>query len=153
MLLAFGGGVGDQGRVFQPFRLFENLLRDIDVVVEREHVDHARRGVDDRRQPVREPGARLGFDGADQAHHDVVEYADLLFWITCRAADKQVGDARQHFDAPRVGAGTSGGLELVDQRKDYALIGRMPAAHCNTDDNAARTVKKGLRQMVAIKKA
>jgi hypothetical protein len=79
MLLAFGGCVGDQGRVFQPFRLFENLLRDIDVVVEREHVDHARRGGDDRRQPVREPGARLGFDGADHAHHDVVEYADLLF--------------------------------------------------------------------------
>jgi hypothetical protein len=23
----------------------------------------------------------------------------------------------------------------------------VPAPHCNTDDNAARTVKKGLRQM------
>jgi hypothetical protein len=27
------------------------------------------------------------------------------------------------------------------------IIGRTPAAHCNTDDNAARTVKKGLRRM------
>jgi hypothetical protein len=117
VLLALGVGAGDEGRVLEPIRLFENGLCHVDIVVEREHMDHARRRVRDRRQAVRQLGACLGLDRADEAHHDVVEYADLFFGIACCAADEEVGDAREHLDPARVGAGRQSGLEFVDEGK------------------------------------
>ena len=127
VLLAFAVGVGDERAVVEPLRLVEYRLRDFDVVVEGEHVDDVRRRVGDRRQPVRQLGARLGLDRVDQAHHDVVEHADLLFGIARRAADEQIGDAREHLDAARIGAGGERGLELVDEGKSaHRCSGRRP---------------------------
>ena len=74
---------------------------------------------------MREPGARLGFDGADQAHHDVVEYADLLFWMTCRAADNRsvmrVSISTRRELVPDVSAASSSSIS-----GRLRIIGRMP---------------------------
>ena len=79
--LAFGVGAGDERGIFKPLRLFKYRVRDVDVVVEGEHMDHIGRRVRDRRQPMRQLGARLGLDRADEAHHDVIKDADLLIGI------------------------------------------------------------------------
>ncbi len=78
----------DQVAVVEPLRLPSTGLRHLDVVVEGQHVDDVRRRVGDRRQPVRQLGARLGLDGVDEARHDVVEHADLILGEARRAADE-----------------------------------------------------------------
>jgi hypothetical protein len=57
------------------------------------------RRVGDRRQPVRQFGACLGFDRADEAAHHVVEHADLVFGKARGAVDEQIGDAGQDLVA------------------------------------------------------
>jgi hypothetical protein len=65
---------------------------------------------------MRELGASLGLDRGHQLDHDLVEQIDLAFGIAAAAFDEQVGDAREHVDALRVGAGGKRALELFDQR-------------------------------------
>ena len=115
MLLALARGIGDERAVIEPFRLRQYRPRHLDVVVEGEHGHHVDRGVGDRRQPVRKLGARLGLDGVHEARHDVVEQADLVLRITRRAADEEIGDAGQHLDPARVGAGGERGFEFVEE--------------------------------------
>jgi len=47
--------------------------------------------------------------------HNVIEHADLLVGKARGVANEQVGNAREHLDAPRVGAGIERGFELVDE--------------------------------------
>ncbi len=98
MRLAFDPGAGDERRVPEPLRLFEHWPGDVDIVIKGEQVDHVRWRVRDGRQLLRQPDARLGLDGADETHHDVIEYPDLFVGITRGAADKEIGDAREHLD-------------------------------------------------------
>src|SRR5208282_4718435 len=145
VLLALGVGVCDKGGVFEPSRLAENGSRDVDVVIECEHVDQVRRGVCDWRQTVRQLGAHLSLDGAEEAYHDVIEYADLLFGIARCAAHEQLGDAREHLDTARIGAGRQGGFELGDEGKSlHDATGAATPLRCR--NNAARTVNKALRR-------
>jgi hypothetical protein len=72
----------------QPLGGSQNRLRDFDVVIKREHVDYVRRCIGDRRQSRRQFAARLGLDGAHQAHHDVVEDADLFIRVAGCATDE-----------------------------------------------------------------
>ena len=80
-------------------------------------MDHVRRRVGDRRQPVSQLGAHLGLDGVDQPRHDVVEDADLILGIAVGAVDEEVGNAGQNVDAAIDIAGGESGLELVKKRK------------------------------------
>ena len=100
-----------------PFRLAKHRRRDLNVVVKREHVDDFGGSIANRRQTVRQLGARLGLDGLHQADHDVIEHADLIFGKTRRSDDEQIGDAREHLDPACVGAGRERSLEFIEQRK------------------------------------
>ena len=113
MLLALVAAGGDQIAVVKPWRLGEDRACDLDVVIEGEHVDYVRRRVGDRRQPMRQLGARLGLDGVDEAGHDVVENADLILGIVVGAVDEEVGDAGEDVDPAIDVAGCEGALELV----------------------------------------
>ena len=54
----------------------------------------------DRREPVRQFGARLGLDLLDQAAEDVVEQADMVVVEAARAVEEQRGDALQRLRPP-----------------------------------------------------
>ena len=60
-------------------------------------------------------GAVLGFDGAYEPRHDIVEDADLLLGVARSAVDEEIGEAREHLDPARVGARGERGLDLVDE--------------------------------------
>ncbi len=115
--LALAAGVGEEGAFVQTFRQAEHRRRDLDVVVEREHLDRIERSVGNRGQPVRQLGARFRLDRTDEAHHDVIEHAGLRLGKARRAADEKIGDAREHFDVACTGAAGERGLELFDDRK------------------------------------
>ncbi len=117
VLLALAAGVGQEFALVEPLRLTEHEVRDFDVVVEGEHVDDVRGGVRNRRQPLRELGAGLCLDRFHESRHDVVKQADLILRVARRTADEEIGDAGQHFNAARVGAGGERSLEFVKQRE------------------------------------
>ena len=117
MLLALGAGADHEVAVVEPFGLREHRARDFDIVIEGEHVDDVGRRIGDRRQPVRELGARFGLDGADEPRHDVVEHDDLIFGIMLGAVDEEIGDAGEDVDPARDAAGGQRGLEFVKERK------------------------------------
>jgi hypothetical protein len=117
VLLTLAAGIGEEGALVQAFRLAEHGRGHLDIVVEGEHVDRVERSVRNRGQTVRQLGARRGFDCAHEADHDVVENASLRLCKARCAADEEIGDAGEHFDAARIGAAGERGLELVDDRK------------------------------------
>ena len=117
VLLALIGAGDDQVAVVKPGRLRQHRACDFDVVIEGEHMDHVRRRIGDRRQPVRQLGARLGLDGVDEARHDVVENADLILGKAVGAVDEEIGDAGQDVDPAVDIAGSECGLEFVKERK------------------------------------
>ena len=117
VLLTLAAGTGEEGVLVQAFRLGEHGRGHLDIVVKGEHVDRVERSVRNRGETVRQLGARLGFDRAHQAHHDVVEHAGLRLCKACGVADEEIGDAGEHFDAARISAAGERGLELVHYRK------------------------------------
>ena len=120
VLLALAGGGGDQRRVGQPLRLAEHRARHFDVVVGGEHLDDVRRRIDDRRQPLRQLGARLGFDAGHQAAHHVIEQADLTFGEARCSVDEKIGDAGHDGVAARRGAGGKRCFEFVEEGEGAA---------------------------------
>ncbi len=122
MLLALGAGADQEIPVVEPLGLGQDRAGDFDVVIEGEHVDDVLGRIGDRRQPVRQLGARLGLDGVDQAGHDIVEDADLFLGIDFGAGDEEIGDAGEDIDPARDAAGDEGGLEFVNEDRGRVRI-------------------------------
>jgi len=99
-------------------------------------------------EPVRELGAvALASIAVNQLDHDLVEQVDLAFGVAGRRlSDEEVGDAREHGDALRVGAGGKRALELFDQR--WRHIPARAARAVVSCHHVPTTMKKRLRRLL-----
>jgi hypothetical protein len=115
VFLALGAGVLNQVGLVQRERVNEHRPGHRDGVVERQRAHQLRRGIVDRGEPPRQPGARLQFDVGAKLQQHVVEQRDLLAGIAARAGREQIGDPLENA-AARILAGCERGIDLVDQR-------------------------------------
>jgi hypothetical protein len=140
VLLALVRGIGDEVGVVEPLGRGQYGARHVDIVIEGEHADDALRRVVHWGKPARELGAGLGLNRRDELEDDLVEQVDLARRVVTGAFNEEIGDAREHGDALRVGAGGERTLELVDQRLGGAhgrLCSYLPPCSQNDEETIA----------------
>ena len=117
VLLTLGAGADQEVALIEPIRQSQHRAGDVDIVVERQHMDDVRRRIGDRRQALGQFGAGLVLDGVDQPRHDIVEDADLLFGIALGVVDEEIGDAGENIDPAGNAPRGQRGFELVEEGK------------------------------------
>ena len=112
MVLALGLGDIDQRAGRQTARVGQYRAGDRDLIVPCQTLDHSRRSVFQRRNPLAQFGFDAGFDVSNQMTQDIVEDLDLFFAQPLAVIQKKIRDLSKGADAPRRRAASDGLLEL-----------------------------------------
>ncbi|MHC2439567.1 hypothetical protein ACVMB0_006942 [Bradyrhizobium sp. USDA 4451] len=99
MVLALAAGDLAQRGVGEAAGVGQDLACDADVVVPGQMLNHLKRRIVERREPLAELGARTRLDARDQEAQHVVEHLDLFIVEAVAVVQEQIGDLPQRLHA------------------------------------------------------